>query len=80
MTALPASMMNLKDRGEIREGAFADMVLFDMDRIGSDATFFNPNVAPHGIERVYINGSLTVNRGEYVPGAVAGRVLRRGRA
>jgi len=80
MTALPASMMNLKDRGEIREGAFADMVLFDQDRIGSDATFFNPNVAPQGIERVYINGTLTVNRGEYVPGAVAGRVLRRGRA
>ncbi len=80
MTSLPASMMNLKDRGTVKEGSFADLVIFDQEKIGSDATFYNPEVAPEGIERVYINGSLVVNRGEYVPGKPAGRLLRRGKA
>jgi len=77
MTSLPARRLGLANRGVIREGAIADLVVFDPDRIRERATCSNPRVYPDGIEQVFVNGSLAVSQGDFT-GAQAGRVLRRG--
>lgn len=76
MTGRSASVFGLKDRGVIREGAFADLVLFDPDTIIDKATFDEPELPSHGIERVYTNGQL-VWRDLAWTGARAGRRVRR---
>jgi len=78
MTALPAERMGLIDRGQIREGWFADLVIFDPNTVADNATFTDPHQYPSGINWVLVNGSVTVEEGVY--GDVRpGRVLRRGR-
>ena len=64
------------DRGEIREGAHADLVLFDADTVIDRATFESPHAYPRGIEHVVVNGVLTVESGEHTA-ARAGRGVRR---
>lgn len=56
ITAKPAERFGLKDRGYIREGCFADLVLFRADQIDSPATYENPTAMPVGIHAVYRNG------------------------
>jgi dihydroorotase/N-acyl-D-amino-acid deacylase len=63
MTSLPAQRMNLHDRGLLRPGMAADVVIFDPDRIIDRATFTNPHQYPDGIEYVLVNGSIVVERG-----------------
>ena len=58
MTGKPAGVFGLKDRGEIRAGAFADLVLFDANAVVDTATFEDPEQPAAGIERVYVNGRL----------------------
>ena len=56
MTSLPAQRLGWKDRGTIREGAFADLVLFDPDTVIDRSTFAEPTLLPDGIEKVFVNG------------------------
>jgi N-acyl-D-amino-acid deacylase len=76
MTGLTASNFGLIDRGEIREGAYADLTVFDPDTVGDQATFESPTQAASGIEQVYVNGRLAWDQGAPT-GARSGRVLRR---
>jgi N-acyl-D-aspartate/D-glutamate deacylase len=77
MTAYPAALLGLKDRGVVRQAARADLVLFDPQRVADRATFDDPRQAPAGIEMVVINGRVAAEGG--VPaGVMAGSVLRRG--
>ncbi len=74
MTSLTAMRLGLRDRGVIREGAFADLVLFDPVTIVDRATFARPAVYPTGIHCVMINGVLVFKDGERTA-ALPGRVL-----
>jgi N-acyl-D-amino-acid deacylase len=56
MTSLPASVFGLVDRGLVREGGFADLVLFDPARVRDRATYEEPRLRAEGIERVFVNG------------------------
>lgn len=73
MTSLPAATFGLKDRGRIREGAWADLVVFDRNRIHDTATYDQPLSYPEGIYYVIVNGSVVLDKGRItmsVPGAV----------
>ena len=76
MTALPASRIGLFDRGVLREGMWADLVLLDLDRLKDDPDYQNPQQPCSGICRVYVNGVLTALESRHT-GARAGQVLRR---
>lgn len=75
MTGLPAKRVGLRDRGVLREGAFADITIFDPKTVIDRATFEMPNQHPAGINYVIINGRLEVDNGQRTP-ALAGKVLR----
>ena len=64
MTTLPAKRLNWKDRGVIREGAFADLVLFNPDTVIDRATYASPFKLCTGIEKVFVNGVLTWDTGK----------------
>ena len=75
MTSLPAQRLNWKDRGVIREGAFADLVLFNPDTVIDHATYTNPTALSTGIERVFVNGTLVWDSGKAMgskPGSIIG--------
>jgi N-acyl-D-aspartate/D-glutamate deacylase len=74
MTSWPASRMRLDDRGAIREGLWADVVVFDYDRLQDRATYEQPRLSPEGIDYVLVNGVVTLDRGRHT-GARPGRVL-----
>jgi len=74
MTSLPAQIMGLKDRGVIREGAWADLVVFDLDRIADRAGYTDPHRYPEGIPFVFVNGVAVVENGQFTK-ATPGRVL-----
>lgn len=76
MTALPASVFNFVDRGVLRPGAYADLVLFDANRISDQATYERPEVPAQGIELVLVNG-VPVYRHGRLTGSRPGRLLRR---
>lgn len=77
MTGLPASRLGLSDRGLIREGMHADLVLFDFDEIQDTPAYDNPKQPCAGIRQVYVNGVLTAENGRHT-GARAGHILRKG--
>ena len=77
-TSLPASRYGIKDRGLVREGYSADLVVLDENNIRDMSSFDNPEVNPLGIEAVIVNGKIVLNEGTYYPDANAGRVLRKG--
>ncbi len=64
MTSLPAQRLNWKDRGVIREGAFADLVLFNPDTVIDRATFAHPSTLSAGVEKVFVNGVLVWDAGK----------------
>lgn len=78
MTGLPASRLGLADRGLIKPGMKADLVLFDFDEIEDTPSFAKPQQPCKGIRRVYVNGVLTALDGVHT-GARSGRILRKGR-
>jgi N-acyl-D-amino-acid deacylase len=78
LTSVGAQVLGLGDRGLLREGMLADLVVFDPDSIRSDATYLAPCVAQRGIEHVLVNGVPVVSGGK-VTGAKPGRVLERQR-
>ncbi|RJP18979.1 MAG: hypothetical protein C4520_13590 [Candidatus Abyssobacteria bacterium SURF_5] len=65
-TSLPAHQLGIKDRGVIREGAYADLVIFDPDTVEDMASFAAPYRYPQGIETVLINGAPVWHNGEYL--------------
>src|SRR5687768_5872030 len=75
-TSLPARIMSLDDRGQIREGFAADLVVFHLATIRDKATFFEPHQHSEGIEYVFVNGVAVVD-GTKLTGAMPGRVLAR---
>jgi N-acyl-D-aspartate/D-glutamate deacylase len=74
MTCLPAQKFGLKDRGLVREGQFADLVVFDPEQIADRATYENPRRAPKGIRAVIVNGGIAVFDGRVTVGR-SGRFL-----
>jgi N-acyl-D-amino-acid deacylase len=74
---MPAAKFDLVDRGAIREGAFADLVLFDPETVSEVSTYQDPRRTPEGMPFVFVNGKAVVRDGEHTH-ARAGRVLRRG--
>jgi N-acyl-D-amino-acid deacylase len=78
LTSLPADNLSLKDRGRLRSGAFADLVIFDLKTIQDHSTYPKPMQYATGVTDVFVNGVLALKNGEPT-GASTGRVLR-GRA
>ncbi|HKR33389.1 MAG TPA: amidohydrolase family protein [Steroidobacteraceae bacterium] len=75
LSSLPATRMRLFDRGALREGLWADLTIFDFDRIQDTATYENPVGVPTGIDYVLVNGEIVVDEGKHT-GAKPGKVLR----
>jgi len=75
-TYLPAQRINLDDRGIIRMGAYADILIFDFDKIDYTGNFLDPAVRPDGINYVLVNGQL-VYKDKSHTNARPGKVLRR---
>jgi len=76
MTSLPAQRLGWKERGIIREGASADLVLFDPATVMDHSTYRDPAALPTGIEKVFVNGVLVWDGGKPTgarPGFVIGR-------
>jgi N-acyl-D-amino-acid deacylase len=76
MTSLPAQILGLKDRGMLREGHWADVTVFDPEKIRDRATYTNPHQYAEGIPFVFINGELVVDGGK-ITGKLSGKVLKR---
>lgn len=76
MTSLPAQKFNLRDRGLIREGMAADIVVFDEKQVGDAATYSGPHAYSKGFSYVLVNGEVVVEEGKHT-GARSGKVLRR---
>jgi N-acyl-D-amino-acid deacylase len=80
MTSLPASIIGLADRGVLREGYKADLVIFDFERIRDRATVLEPDRYSEGVDFVMVNGVFTVDGGEFtdeLPGVVIRRTVGR---
>ncbi|GIT82193.1 aminoacylase [Leifsonia sp. LS1] len=77
MTSMPAARFDLHGRGLIRHRYFADLVVFDYDRLRSDSTFEHPAAYPEGVRLVVVNGAIAVDGGHPRSHPRAGRVLRR---
>lgn len=75
MSSLPARLFGVPDRGELRVGAFADLVVFDPATIVDRATYAAPMQPPLGISHVFVNGRLAVHQ-DALTGVRAGHVLR----
>src|SRR5206468_12289577 len=78
MTALNAAKIGILDRGLIRPGQFADVTVFDPEKVIDRSTYLDPFRYSEGIAYVLVNGRLVLDRGEQT-GARPGRALRRGR-
>ena len=76
ITGLPASRLGLKDRGVIREGAWADLAVFDPERFAERGTTFEPNRTAAGMVHVVVNGAVALENGN-LTGTRNGQVLRR---
>ncbi len=74
MTSWPATRMRLAGRGVIKEGAWADVVVFDYDKIQDKSTYEHPDLYPEGIDYVLVNGKLVIDQAKHT-GAKPGVVL-----
>jgi N-acyl-D-amino-acid deacylase len=75
MTSLPAQTFGLRDRGLVREGLAADLVIFDEKLVGDRATFEQPHQYAVGLDFVFVNGEAVVAEGQPTP-ARPGAALR----
>jgi N-acyl-D-aspartate/D-glutamate deacylase len=75
MTAFPAQITGLTDRGLLRPGMAADIVVFDPATVNDKATFEDPNQYSAGFSYIIVNGTVVLDKGEHT-GAKPGRVLR----
>jgi N-acyl-D-aspartate/D-glutamate deacylase len=76
MTGLPARKFHLTNRGEICEGAYADVVVFDSHTVADIGTYQDPRRYPPGVDYVIVNGKITADHGRHT-GERSGRMLRR---
>ena len=74
MTTLPAQILGLRDRGQLREGFAADVVVFDPARVGETNSFEKPKSYAQGVDFVLVNGVLVIDKGEHT-GAKPGRPI-----
>jgi N-acyl-D-aspartate/D-glutamate deacylase len=74
MTSWPATRMRLASRGMIKEGNWADVVIFDYDKIQDTATYERPLLSPVGIDHVLVNGQVVIENGKHT-GARPGKVI-----
>jgi N-acyl-D-aspartate/D-glutamate deacylase len=88
LTQEPANLFGLRDRGVVREGAYADLVLFDPEEVGASPIRLRADLPggtnrlwsdPLGVHRVWVNGVVTVTGGEQADDLRPGRLLRSGR-
>jgi N-acyl-D-amino-acid deacylase len=75
LTGLPATNLKLNNRGFLKEGYHADIVIFDPERIEDHATFENPHQYATGVEHVFVNGIQVLNQGEHT-GEFPGRFVK----
>ncbi len=80
MTSLPAQRLGLKARGLLREGMWADIVVFDAEKVTDKAPYPSPanrkpHMYPEGISYVFVNGTIIINCGEHT-GSLPGKILR----
>jgi N-acyl-D-amino-acid deacylase len=75
MTSMPASNLKLKRRGQISTGYYADIVVFDKNKINDKATFENPHQYAEGMIHVFVNGTQVLKNGSHT-GAKPGKALR----
>ena len=75
MTALAAEVFGVKDRGVVKDGAFADLLVFDLAQVAETATYENPHQIAAGIETILVNGRVIRTRGTFTD-TLPGRVLR----
>lgn len=75
ITSLPAYNLAISNRGELREGFYADVVVFDPERIGDNATYEDPHQYSSGMRHVFVNGEQVLSNGKHT-GATPGRVVR----
>jgi N-acyl-D-aspartate/D-glutamate deacylase len=75
MTSLPAEILGMQDRGVLKEGLVADVVVFDPATLKDTATFDNPHQYAEGIRHVFVNGTPALTEGR-LTGALAGKALR----
>jgi len=78
MTSLPAQVFRMEDRGVLRPGAFADIVVFDLARVRDTATYDQPHRLAEGMVHVVVNGRVAIADGA-LANERAGRVIRRRR-
>jgi N-acyl-D-amino-acid deacylase len=74
MSSLPAQILGLKDRGQLREGFAADVVVFDPATVGETNSFEKPKSYAKGVEHVLVNGVLVIDNGQHT-GAKPGKAL-----
>lgn len=75
MTSLPASNLNLRKRGVLLVGHYADIVVFDAEKIQDRATFEKPHQYAEGVQHVFVNGTQVLNEGQHT-GKMPGRHVR----
>ena len=75
MTSFPASRAGITNRGEIKEGAYADLVIFDYDLVRDRSTYEEPALYPEGIRYVIVNGQIVIE-GDLHTGRLPGKMLR----
>jgi N-acyl-D-amino-acid deacylase len=76
MTSLPATVFDMRDRGVLRPGAFADIAIFDPATIKDTATYADPQQLAIGVSTVIVNGVVVRDDGRFTD-ALPGRVLRK---
>ncbi|MEM1484324.1 amidohydrolase family protein [Oscillospiraceae bacterium PP1C4] len=74
LTWMPADFLNLSDRGSLRQGNWADLLLLDWEQLCDKATYLNPKQLPQGIEMVFVNGEIAFEKG-VLTGTYAGKLL-----
>lgn len=79
MTSLPAAVFGMRDRGAIREGAAADIAVFDPQKVRDRATYTDPHQLAEGMSYVLVNGVVVIDDGKFTD-ALPGRVLSKGSA
>ncbi len=74
MTSLPATVFGIKDRGQLRPGAFADVLIFDLAKVHEPATYANPHQLAEGMTDILVNGVLVRRDGKFTS-SLPGRVV-----